>query len=139
MKVLIGIDDSQGSHDAVDTGFEYFGSGAEYLVVSVGERSPFYAALFSSGSVASAAQVKEQFDTANKGTTALSNPAVRIELGRSFGVGHAGKDLCRIAADQSVDVIVIGSHDKSVWERLLASSVGRYLIDHAPCPVVVVR
>ncbi len=139
MRVLIGVDDSQESRHAVDTAFQYFGSKAEYLVVSVGERSPFYSALFPGGMVRSAAQIKEQFAAAEAAGKSTGDPDIRIELGTSFGVGNAGKDLCRIATNHNVDIVVIGSHDKSVWERLLDPSVGRYIIDHAPCPVVVVR
>ena len=54
-------------------------------------------------------------------------------------VGHPGSALCETAIELDVDAIVIGSHDKSAWERLLNPSTGRYLIDHAPCPVIVVR
>lgn len=139
MKVLIGVDDSQGSRRAVDTAFQYFGSDAEYLVVSAGERFPFYAASFASGMVESAAQIKKQLDAAEEEGKSGEAPDVRVDLDTSFGVGHAGKDLCRIAADHDIEVVVIGSHDKSLWERLFHPSVGRYLIDHAPCPVVVVR
>jgi len=107
--------------------------------VSVGERFPFYAASFPSGSVASAALIKEQFAADEADGRSSEDPNVEQELDPSFGVGHAGKDLCRIATEHAVDVVVIGSHEKSAWDRLLDPSVGRYLIDHAPCPVVVVR
>lgn len=54
-------------------------------------------------------------------------------------IGHAGTALCDAASEADIDAIVIGSHDKNAWERLLQPSIGRYLIDNAPCPVIVVR
>lgn len=54
-------------------------------------------------------------------------------------MGHIGESLCRAATEHKSDVIVIGSHDKSVWQRLFDPSVGRYLIDNAPCAVLVVH
>ncbi len=54
-------------------------------------------------------------------------------------VGHAGSTICEAAVENDTDVIVIGSHDRSLWERLFTPSVGKYLVDNAPCPVLVVR
>ena len=142
MRVLIGVDDSAESRHAVDTAFEFFGSDAEYLVASFGERMPFYSTSFAGGSIVSSVNLSEQFDAAadaarQRAITAAAKLPLDSEI--VFDVGHAGRSLCDLAEDQHVNAIVIGSQDKTVWERLLDPSVGRYLIDHAPCPVVVVR
>lgn len=142
MKVMIGVDDSAESRHAVDTAFDFFGSDADYLIVSVGERTPMYSAVFPGGSAMSSVNLSKQFDAAAKSATrnivdASSHLPKRAET--ATVAGHAGQALCDVATDNAVGVIVIGSQDKSVWERLLHPSVGRYLIDHAPCPVVVVR
>lgn len=142
MKVLIGVDDSAESRHAVDTAFDFFGPDGDYLIVSVGERMPFYSASFAGGSAMSSANLSEEFDVAiDNAKRNAADAASKLPLDAEIAVevGHAGQALCDLAADQHVGVIVIGSQDKSVWERLLDPSVGRYLIDHAPCPVVVVR
>jgi nucleotide-binding universal stress UspA family protein len=54
-------------------------------------------------------------------------------------LGPVGATICDVASEISSDVIVIGSHDRGIWDRLFHASVGRYLIEHAPCAVLVVR
>lgn len=142
MKVMIGVDDSNESRHAVDTAFSFFGADAEYLIASIGDRTPYYSASFAGGSMVSAAAISDQLDAAEEtakrdAVDAASKLPLDAEV--VFDVGHPGRTMCDLAAEQDVDVMVIGSKDKSVWERLLDPSVGRYLIDHAPCPVVVVR
>ena len=142
MKVMVGVDDSAESRHAVDTAFEYFGSDASYLIVSVGERMPMYSASFPGGSAMSSINLSKLFDAAaknalRKAVEASSHLPKAAEV--AAVAGHTGRALCDAAVDNAVGVIVIGSHDKSAWERLLHPSVGRYLIDHAPCPVLVVR
>ena len=142
MKVLIGVDDSAESRHAVDTAFNFFGSDADYLIVSVGEQMPFYSASFAGGSAISSVNLVEQFDNAAdnaKRNAVDAATTLPLDAEIAVEVGNVGQALCDLAAEHGVGVIVIGSHDKSVWERLLDPSVGRYLIDHAPCSVVVVR
>jgi universal stress protein A len=47
--------------------------------------------------------------------------------------------VCKVAADLGVDVIVVGSHGKTGFGRLLLGSVSEHVVRHAPCPVLVVR
>jgi nucleotide-binding universal stress UspA family protein len=44
-----------------------------------------------------------------------------------------------IAAADNAHLIVVGSHDTGGLRGLLLGSVSRTLIDHAPCPVAVIR
>ncbi len=142
MKVMIGVDDSPESPHAVDTAFDYFGPDAHYMIVSVGERTPLFNASFPGGSAMSSINLTKQFDAARKNAIRKAVDA-SAQLPKAAEIatvaGHTGRALCDVATDNTVGVIVIGSHDQSAWDRLLRPSVGRYLIDHAPCPVVVVR
>jgi universal stress protein A len=54
-------------------------------------------------------------------------------------MGQTGTAICNLAREHRIDLIVIGSHDKSFWHRLVDPSIGRYLIENAPCAVLVVR
>lgn len=43
------------------------------------------------------------------------------------------------AKDKKVDLIIIGSHGATGLKRLLMGSVAKGVIEHAPCPVLLVR
>ena len=53
--------------------------------------------------------------------------------------GHAGREICELAATRAADVLVVGASDKGWFRRLLSGSVMEYAAHHAPCPVLIVR
>jgi nucleotide-binding universal stress UspA family protein len=57
----------------------------------------------------------------------------RLELGDPQHI------ICDVAKQEAVDLIVVGSHGKGRMERLLLGSVSNYVLNHAHCPVLVVR
>jgi nucleotide-binding universal stress UspA family protein len=57
---------------------------------------------------------------------------VRVET------GEPGETVCRVAADERADLIVLGRHSRSRW-RMLLGSVTHYVLEHAHCPVLVVH
>ncbi len=142
MNILIGVDDSAESHHAVEVAYGFFGD-ADYTIVSVGNRTPMFAAGYPTGSFATAGEIRAQFDAAQsvaeKATASAASTLPAGQVVEEVDMGRIGESLCRAANEHKSDIIVIGSHDKSVWQRLFDPSVGRYLIDHAPCPVLVVR
>lgn len=56
-----------------------------------------------------------------------------------LAVGEPVEEICRLAAELKADLIVVG-HVKNVsfLARWWQGSIGKYLIDHAPCSVLVV-
>lgn len=149
MKILIGVDDSTQSRDAVSTAFEFFGSNAEYTIASVGERVVSRSgAIFATGYPASThltgLDLANEYARAEMAAERAARKAQdslppETEASIESELGSVGQQLCRLAEEQASDVIVIGSQDKNVWQRLFDPSVGRYLIDNACCPVLVVR
>lgn len=55
-----------------------------------------------------------------------------------FLEGSAGPAICEWAEAEDVDLLVLGSH-RGWRERLLLGSVSGHVVNHAPCPVLVVR
>ena len=51
--------------------------------------------------------------------------------------GHAGEQLIRLSQD--ADLLVVGSRGHGGFVGLLMGSVTTYVVNHALCPVVVVR
>jgi nucleotide-binding universal stress UspA family protein len=64
-----------------------------------------------------------------------AEPAVEID--RRIVEGDAGEALVTEGAD--ADLIVVGSHGRSGFKAALLGSVSRHVVDHARCPVVVVK
>lgn len=53
--------------------------------------------------------------------------------------GSPDSRIVENAEDNGVDLIVLGSHGYSRWERLLLGSVSHSVVHHAHCSVLVVR
>ena len=51
--------------------------------------------------------------------------------------GRAGSEICEAAAAEKAQLIVMGTHG-AAFEGSSVGSVARYVIGHAPCPVLVV-
>jgi len=54
-------------------------------------------------------------------------------------VGHPAEQIVRHAEDWQADLIVVGHRGRTLFERWLVGSVAKYVINHAPCAVLVAR
>ena len=52
--------------------------------------------------------------------------------------GDAAHEICRVADEHRVRMIVIGSHGQGAIERTLFGSVAHAVVHTAPCPVLLV-
>ena len=73
------------------------------------------------------AKVKEIFESKN----------VAIATDVLFGTPESR--IVETAEEIQADLIIVGSHGYSRWERLLLGSVSNSVVQHAPCSVLVVR
>lgn len=53
-------------------------------------------------------------------------------------VGAAHAQICQYALDHAIDLIVIGSHARGVVHRIFLGSVSKAVLEHSPCPVLMV-
>jgi nucleotide-binding universal stress UspA family protein len=60
-----------------------------------------------------------------------------IEVERKVVEGDAAETL--VGESKSADMVVVGSHGRSGLRAALLGSVSRHVVDHATCPVVVVK
>jgi nucleotide-binding universal stress UspA family protein len=58
--------------------------------------------------------------------------------GTQVVIGVAWQAICEAAHAQQADLIVIGSHGYSGFDRLLGTTAAK-VVNHAPCSVLVVR
>jgi universal stress protein A len=54
-------------------------------------------------------------------------------------VGYPFEEIILMANDPDIDLIIIGSHGRSGIKRLLLGSTAERVVEHAPCPVLVVK
>lgn len=149
MKILIAVDNSAESREAAEVAFAMFGSEPHYSVISVAELQPMMVGRWGAGAFSDAAAfmpvveeaAKRSADEAARLAAEQRSPDLPVtsDVEVLTVAGSAGRGICKAAEEQGSDLIVIGSHDRGFWDRLFDPSVGRYLVEHAPCPVLVVR
>ncbi|MGD9563110.1 MAG: universal stress protein [Pyrinomonadaceae bacterium] len=62
-----------------------------------------------------------------------------VEITEQVSVGAADRSIIESAEEWGADLVVIGSHGRGFWGRLLVGSVTDAVVHHAPCSVLVVR
>ena len=74
-------------------------------------------------------QLKQQFD--------LNDDRITVEY--LVVEGDPATELLDLARKTKCDLIVMGTHGRTGFSRLLAGSVAEQMLRHAPCPVLTVR
>jgi nucleotide-binding universal stress UspA family protein len=57
---------------------------------------------------------------------------IRVVIGEPF------HDICRIAEEEGIDLIVMGTHGRTGVRHALLGSVAERVVRYSPCPVLVV-
>lgn len=65
--------------------------------------------------------------------------STKVKWSRKVEEGYAAETIIRIAENEKVDLIVIGSRGMGFWGRFLLGSVSDRVVHHAPCSVLVVK
>jgi len=135
--IVLGIDGSAHAAKAADVTAELAKTvGSEVLVVHVLERI-----------AASKGAPATDVETAHDASSLVEEVAARLT---TAGISAKGKvvlapsgrivpEILGVAEDAEADLIIVGSRGLSDFSGLLVGSVSHKLIQHAPCPVLVVR
>ena len=132
MKILVGLDDSSHSRQALEFISKMrWPAGSSMLLVTV-QRAPF-------GKTTS-----RHSDQRRKNDEFLTAAAGRPrEAGFSTETrvldGDARDVLVNTACNERCDLVVVGSHGRTGLARLLLGSVAAHVVTHAPCSVMVVK
>jgi universal stress protein A len=91
------------------------------------------------------AEVRSQVDAAeqeareNLAAFAAELSAKGIKVQPYLRVGYPFDEIVLMAHHFNVDLIIIGSHGRGAISRLLVGSTAERVVEHAPCPVLVVK
>lgn len=146
MRVLLATDGSEFSAIAIDKACEFVNpESAVFKVISVYENPP---PVMAEPGMISPGYYQEVADGLKETAQSCADQgAARIRKhfsGRSVDVaseilnGFPDKEIIELAKDWKADLIVVGSHGRGFWGRLLGS-VSDGVVHHAPCSVLIVR
>jgi nucleotide-binding universal stress UspA family protein len=54
-------------------------------------------------------------------------------------LGEPAEEIIRFAKEENVDMIVMGTHGRTGFSRLLMGSVTEQVVRGAPCPVLTIK
>jgi nucleotide-binding universal stress UspA family protein len=147
MKILIATDGSDYSKTAIDECCRMIihPDSAEVLIVSAYEHAyPLSAEPFAlSGEYyqqmdEAVSQQTDKFITEAKIQVGAAFPNAKFPITTEMLCGFAVRKIIEKAEQWHADLIVVGSHGRGFWGRLLGS-VSNGVVHHAPCSVLVVR
>ena len=62
-----------------------------------------------------------------------------VDIEKKVEIGLPTNDLVRIADGEKVDMVVMGNSGKGAISSFVIGSVSQYTLQHANCPVVIVK
>ncbi len=161
--VLIAVDDSETSIAAARTAHHLFGDTADYVVLNVADSGPMmwgddalqYGMVYpvsmpGVGVIGLPFAIKtpaggsdpDAHSPIDDAARTAQNVASDAGLSDAMPIGETGDAAHAIvtaAIDHDADVIVIGSHDRSWFKRLLTPSVSGAVLRESNVPVLVAR
>lgn len=82
---------------------------------------------------------EEDKDKAREMLHALKAPGANAAIEYRLVEGDPADVIAVLAKDIGADLIVLGTHGRSGFTRLVMGSVAEEVLRHAPCPVLTVR
>lgn len=148
MKVLIAVDETKESHDAVDFARDILPGDADVIVLNVaryavtaaGTMGTFVMGTYGDAMLTSETQERLSAQAEAEATRTVEEASERLGSAETRVVhGDVGPTICEVAAEEGIDLVVLGTHDRGRFARLWFGSVSDHVMHNAPCPVLVVR
>lgn len=138
MKILAALDLSETAKAVLEKAVAMAKQqGAELTLISVAED------FMDIGDFMDSASVSEKFLAAAKKAVDEAQAVAKAQGVDTKALAEQGVSpadiIVRYAADNSMDLIVMGSRGKTAVTRFLLGSVAAKVVAHAPCSVLVVR
>lgn len=146
MKILIATDGSEYSRAAIREGCATFArtAEAEVRIISVYENSfPIAGEPFALSADYQRQMENEARAMAEK-YAAEASEIIRgefpdIDLTTETRQGSPGRVIVEAAQEWEADLIIVGSHGRGFWGRMMVGSTSDAVMHHAPCSVLIVR
>lgn len=136
-RILVAIDGSEASDRAFAKALELAAlMRARLTALAIEGPLPAYAATI--GEVEEVKREKDVFFSrlAEKARRDAEGEGVEVDV--DVRPGHASEVITRVAAEGGYDLVVLGHRGHFLRDHLLGSTADR-VVEHAPCPVMVVR
>ena len=149
-KVLIAVDDTDSSLRAARVAHRLFGDDASYLVVNVtdtvatgaagwGYTYPVAMPMLDVPMAAVPGGEPAFVEMADRTAADVARNADLTDADTEGRAGDVPSAILSAAHAHDVDVIVVGSHERSWFSRLISGSVASALVRDADIPVLVAR
>jgi nucleotide-binding universal stress UspA family protein len=144
MKVLIAIDDSDCSSNAVDSATrQTWQDDAEFCLISI--MAPIYNEYLLAGLCAPSLE-EMQAEYKNQLQQMIDQKIIQLKKnhpnnkisGRVIS-GSIAESIIDYAKNWDADLIIVGSHGRTGLEKFWLGSVAEKVLNHAPCSVEVVK
>ncbi|MDP3507257.1 MAG: universal stress protein [Candidatus Melainabacteria bacterium] len=144
MKVLIAIDDSDCSSNAVDSATrQTWQDDAEFCLISI--MAPIYNEYLLAGLCAPSLE-EMQAEYKNQLQQMIDQKIIQLKKnhpnnkisGRVIS-GSIAESIIDYAKSWDADLIIVGSHGRTGLEKFWLGSVAEKVLNHAPCSVEVVK
>lgn len=143
MKILVAVDDSPHSDRAVQfVARMRWPAGSRVIVATVTLPDVAPAVAGADAGLPIAVEVSEEQRRHARGVVARAEGELRgagIATESRIPIGDPRDALLRLAEDERVDLMVLGSHGRTGLAKLLLGSVSSHLVTHAACSVLVVK
>lgn len=93
-------------------------------------------ALVEEASTAKHQQIKKHFASYEKQAAAKG---VSVECKCYEATGSVGSQICQIAQDLNVDLIILGRKGHNAIAEALLGSVSNHVMHHAPCAILIIQ
>ncbi|MGM0169778.1 hypothetical protein IGI39_004790 [Enterococcus sp. AZ135] len=135
-KVLVAIDGSEQSEKALKEAIDAAKRNEAFLtVITVSATNTFVADAHMVAHVLEQAEISSK--TILKNAEEIISDAVVYEV--KVLVGNPKAAIVEYAKEEKADLIIMGATGKGAFSRLLLGSTTAYVVNHAPCNVLVVR
>lgn len=135
-KIVVGYDDTEASQRALErtaqlaTAFK-----SEVVVTSV---SPIVASIGrSAGAIDSTDPPEKHAEELAKAREYLDGQGIKAEY--QGAIGYPADTIVQLAQERGADLIVVGTREPGVVQRLLGQSVSDSVAHHAHCDVLIVH
>lgn len=144
MRALLATDGSEASADAIRAGRELLPDGTAWHLVTVippmvdpNEDTTGFAGPLIGPEEASTEHVEDVI-TGDGRLAAAARTLGPEPVDQWVLEGKPGEEICALAAAMPADVVVVGARGGNAVSRALLGSVSSYVVEHAPCAVLVV-